>query len=349
MDQAKHELSSAELASLLNQPSRGSSGHRQQPFGHSLAPPSSVPVAATGSTVDLTDCRNHFERWATNLQSELSTVLHTEVHVHLSDLDESTYAEFVLRMDNPTCLQILKSSLVPRKSFLELHPTVLFPLIDRMLGGGSRPSQIVRRPLTDIESRLVARLTSRILATFNRTIKSSVDFQFESERVENNPKRQRYAPADDCLVTAQLQLEMDNGAGPIRIGIPADAFCTRNATSSSESRDAANLEDTTRRLTAGPSTAVKTTIADPPQESSTDQGFSHPESEMDDPATVSVIVARTQRTLSLIESLEVGDILTTDVPQGEPAEVLVDSRPQYRASIGNQADHKAVQIIGDYK
>lgn len=325
VDEDKDCLSAGELESLLQEAgtSSGSNVCQTTPEPGCAAPPSGQPLVQPGdfSVERLAGLRKHFERFASRLQAELSSLLRTELHVHLSDLDDSTYAEFILRMDNPTCLQILRSSAVERKGFLELHPTVLFPLMDRMLGGGSRPSQIVRRPLTDIELRLVTRLTSRILNVFAETSDTHEPLQFSSERVETDPKRQRYAPADDPLVTVQLQIEMSHGSGPIRLGVPAEVMQTKEA-GNDHAADASPIQHPIPSAMAG---------AKPPG----------PE----DPVALSVVVARTTKPLDEIDSIKIGDVLITEVPSGQPAEVLIDGQKHYLAAIGNQADYKAVQIL----
>ncbi len=36
---------------------------------------------------------------------------------------------------------------------LDINPSILYPIIDRLLGGGRDPTPITRRPLTEIELR----------------------------------------------------------------------------------------------------------------------------------------------------------------------------------------------------
>lgn len=331
VDQDKEQLSTEELESLLQKDASFQRGDCT-----AISAPGCVSQSTNGLLTDsgnsssewLMGLRMQVERFAARLQVEFHSLLKTDLQVHLSDLEESTYAEFILRMDNPTCLQILRSSELARKGFLELHPAILFPLMDRMLGGGSRPSQIVRRPLTDIELCLVSRITNRVLDVFAGTLNMQRPLRFVSEKIENNPKRQRFAPADDPLVIVQLQIELSQGSGPVRLGIPAVAMQPMEIDNGTVSQLRAE------KIPMSPAECCMST-----KESEVAR------QDPDDPVSLSVVVARTTKPFVKIDSIKIGDVLMTEVLKNEPAEVLINGQLHYLASIGNQGGRKAVKIL----
>jgi flagellar motor switch protein FliM len=98
-----------------------------------------------------------------NFGAALSTLLRSIVDVKLTSVDQLTYSEFVFSLENPTCFNVLRADPLEGHLILDLNPTILYPIIDRLLGGGREPGVPARRPLTEIELRLVGRITSLFL------------------------------------------------------------------------------------------------------------------------------------------------------------------------------------------
>src|SRR2546429_4347032 len=100
------------------------------------------------------------EAFGRNFGAALSALLRTIVEVKLTSVDQLTYSEFVFSLENPTCFNVLSAEPLEGQLVLDINPSILFPVIDRMLGGGKEASTQSRRPLTEIELRLVGRVTS---------------------------------------------------------------------------------------------------------------------------------------------------------------------------------------------
>ncbi len=98
------------------------------------------------------------------LGAALSSMLRSIVEVKLISVDQLTYSEFVFSLENPTCFNLLESSGLDGHMILDINPSIIFPFVDRLLGGGreERPN-IPNRPLTDIEIRIVSRITDLAL------------------------------------------------------------------------------------------------------------------------------------------------------------------------------------------
>ena len=73
----------------------------------------------------------------------------------LTSVDQLTYSEFVFSLENPTCFNLLKAEPLEGNLILDINPSILYPIIDRLLGGGKEAGPLARRPLTEIELRLV--------------------------------------------------------------------------------------------------------------------------------------------------------------------------------------------------
>src|SRR5262245_12046200 len=92
-------------------------------------------------------------KFARAAASMLSVMARTKVQVDLGHIGQRTYAELIRGLQNPTCL-FLVYCLPERLPFvLEIKPAVLFPLLERILGGrGDLPAAgPAARPMTRIE------------------------------------------------------------------------------------------------------------------------------------------------------------------------------------------------------
>ena len=78
----------------------------------------------------------------------LSGMLRTIVEVKLISVDQLTYSEFVFSLENPTCFNLLRAETLDGHLILDLNPSIIFPIVDRLLGGGRTTGQsFPRRPL----------------------------------------------------------------------------------------------------------------------------------------------------------------------------------------------------------
>ena len=95
------------------------------------------------------------EAFGRNFGASLSALLRTIVELKLTSVDQLTYSEFVFSLENPTCFNLINATPLEGQLILDINLSLLFPIIDRLLGGGNDASAAVRRPLTEIELRLV--------------------------------------------------------------------------------------------------------------------------------------------------------------------------------------------------
>src|SRR5262245_47155579 len=128
------------------------------------------------------------EGFSRNFGAALSGLLRSIVEVKLTSVDQLTYSEFVFSLENPTCFNLLKAEPLEGNLILDINPSILYPIIDRLLGGGKDSTPPARRPLTEIELRLVARITSLFLEEMRRAWVNVVELKPSVERVESNPQ-----------------------------------------------------------------------------------------------------------------------------------------------------------------
>ena len=88
----------------------------------------------------------HFmhDRFARNFSSSLSAYLRTITEVNLVSVEQLSYQEFLLSVPDPTCFNAISIKPLEGALALEVNPTLVFPIIDKMLGGPGEPLKQLR-------------------------------------------------------------------------------------------------------------------------------------------------------------------------------------------------------------
>ncbi len=261
------------------------------------------------------------EGFGRNFGAALSALLRSIVEVKLTSVDQLTYSEFVFSLENPTCFNLLRAAPLEGNLILDINPSILYPIIDRLLGGGRETGPLARRPLTEIELRLVSRITGLFLIEMHRAWENVVDLELSVERVESNPQLVQIVPPNEVVVLISFELTIGDLRGMMNLCIPFNSIERIGSKLSSNSW-----------VTYGKRQASPESIK---QISHSLQG-----------SLVELVVhlAETTITTSDMIGLRVGDIITTDKDTRSPIAVSIEGVPKFNARPGAHKGHKAIQI-----
>jgi len=261
------------------------------------------------------------EGFGRNFGAAMSALLRTIVEVKLTSVDQLTYSEFVFSLENPTCFNLLRAEPLEGNLILDINPSVLYPIIDRLLGGGKQSGPLARRPLTEIELRLVSRITALFMIELRRAWENVLELEISVERVESNPQLVQIVPPNEVVVLVSFELTLGDVRGMMNLCIPFNA-----------------IERFSSKLTAnswvGYSRAGATT------------GTIETISSRLDGSRVGLVVTLAEssiRTADLI-GLRVGDIITTDHDCHQSLDVAVEGVTKFRAKPGAYKGHKAIEV-----
>ncbi len=262
------------------------------------------------------------EGFGRNFGAALSALLRTIVEAKLTSVDQLTYSEFVFSLENPTCFNLVNADPLEGQLILDINPSILFPIIDRLLGGNTTSSPPARRPLTEIELRLVARITDLFLKEMKHAWENVVQLDLSVERVESNPQLVQIIPANEVVVLISFELIVGDTRGMVNLCIPFNSIerISNKLTSdnwASYSKRPATAESI-RNLT--------TRIAEAPVE-------------------VAVELAKTKIATSDLIGLRVGDIIASEKDVSQPLVVAVEGRAKFHARPGQCKGRKAIEVI----
>src|SRR5262245_17303286 len=164
------------------------------------------------------------EGFGRNFGAALSALLRSIVEVKLTSVDQLTYGEFVFSLENPTCFNLLRAEPLEGNLILDINPSILYPIIDRLLGGGKDVGPISRRPLTEIELRLVGRITGLFLDELKHAWEGVLPLKLSVDRVESNPQLVQIVPPNEVVVLISFELTLGELRGMINLCIPFNAI-----------------------------------------------------------------------------------------------------------------------------
>lgn len=262
------------------------------------------------------------EGFGRNFAAGLSAMLRSMVEVKLTSVDQLTYSEFIFSLENPTCFNLLKAEPLEGHLILDINPSILYPIIDRLLGGGREGTSLARRPLTEIELRLVSRITSLFLDELHHAWENVLNLDLEVIRVESNPQLAQIVPPNEVVVLISFELAISDVRGMMNLCIPY------NAIERISGKLSANSWVTYGRRSATPETIESI--------SQTLRGSL---------VSMHARLATTRITAGELLALRVGDIITTTKDVHSPLLITVEGVPKFRAGPGAFKNHKAIRIL----
>lgn len=262
------------------------------------------------------------EGFGRNFAAGLSAMLRSMVEVKLTSVDQLTYSEFIFSLENPTCFNLLKADPLEGNLILDINPSILYPIIDRLLGGGREGTALARRPLTEIELRLVSRITNLFLEELRHAWENVLSLDLEVIRVESNPQLAQIVPPNEVVVLISFELAIGDVRGMMNLCIPYNA-----------------IERISGKLSANSWVTYGRRAATPETMESISQNL------RSSLVAIDVRLATTRITAGELLALRVGDIITTNKDIRSPLLVNVEGVPKFRASPGAFKNHKAIQVV----
>ncbi|MGD9722163.1 MAG: flagellar motor switch protein FliM [Pirellulales bacterium] len=323
---ADDSLSPAEMGILLSAGKTAPAARRgAQPPPHHLALPGAPFTRADSRPRErqpsdglpesaLARLRLPHQRFAVAAGSALSNMLRCRCEVRAATVQQHSYGEFVRGVESPTCVAVLRAAPLPGEMALEVPLGLLFPMLDRLLGGGREAGPVERRPLTKIEGRLATRLCGALAEQWSQAWREMAQVECSVDRVEGDPRAAQLVLPTEVVVVMTYELSMPGASGRMTLCIPAAVL--RLVVS-------ARREPATRGESKG----------------------CDPSSPADSKVKLVAQLAPSGIAAAEMLKLAVGDIITTNHDVNAPLELRVDGVPTFLVRPGVAQGHKAVQIV----
>ncbi len=261
------------------------------------------------------------EGFCRNFGASLSAFLRTIIEVRVATVEQLTYSEFIHSLPNPTCFNLLSAHPLEGQMCMEISPLIIYPVIDRLLGGSNNDLFIPQRPLTSIEWRLVGKITDRALQSLNEAWSNLVEVEFEVPAVESNPHLVQIVAPNEVVVVIGFELKMGPRAGTMSLCIPFNV-----------------VEPVMGKLAAQSWLSYKKKGVNSEQLGKIQHNIAS--------ATVELKAFLAETTIALrdLMTLQPGDLLMADKNANEDLKILVEGKTKYAGRLGRFRKNKAIRI-----
>jgi flagellar motor switch protein FliM len=261
------------------------------------------------------------EGFSRNFGASLSGFLRAIVDVKLVSVDQLTYSEFVFSLENPTCYAILTCAPLDGHVVVEINSSIVYPIIDRLLGGGSTSVHIPSRPLTEIETRLIRRVLEHLVSDLRSAWSIVLPVNFQLDRIESNPQLVYIVPPNEVVVLVSVEIAIADLRGMINLCIPFNV-----------------IEPVMNTLAANTWVTYARHHKDQGKQDVVLRGLGTA------PVELIAYLGETTLTARDVVHLHVGDLIMIDKPADSEVLISVGNQPKFRAEPAQYRGRLAVRL-----
>ena len=250
---------------------------------------------------------NLHDNFARLLSSTFSGAMRAVVDVDTAFVDQTTYAEFIMSLSNPSCSYQFTLGPTNGQAIIDFAMPVVFGFVDRTFGGKGSPKGVEPRTLTPIEVGVIHRITKRVIEDLEATWEPILQVRATDIELETNPEFMQITAASEIVVLIAFEVNSTNAKGLVSLCYP---FFT--------------LESILPRL--GQQSYVRSSRANR-NELIQQNNLRLNKTFM----PVTAELGRTQISLGEARTLRPGDIICSDTPKTGAVVVFVEEEPKFLA------------------
>ena len=158
---------------------------------------------------------------ARNLASSLGAYLRAYVTVSLVSVEQLSFGEFLQYLPTPTCISSIGMKPMEGNSVLELNPSLVFPMLDTLLGGTGAAIAEATREITEIERSIVEGVVRIILHDLREAWAPVAELTFTVEATETQPQLMQILSPNEAIVAIGFEITMGEARGMMNFGVPS--------------------------------------------------------------------------------------------------------------------------------
>ncbi len=265
------------------------------------------------------------EAFARHFGTALSSFIRTIAEIDIISVKQASFSEYINAVPNPTAMTVFSFEPLRGNCVLEINPTIIFPIIDRVLGGPGNPLS-KERELTDIEQVVVGKLAVKALDSLKDAWDRVIQVTPEIVNKETNPQFvQLVAPSEMCLLI-KFNVKVKEHRGTMSICFPylvLEAVVNKLSTqkwftTSDQGAGGEHSENIKRRLN---NTEVP----------------------------IIVHVGKTTLTTGQVLVLKTGDVIPLNTSVNSQLDVFIENKKKFGGRPGVHSKRKAVMITTVYQ
>jgi flagellar motor switch protein FliM len=161
------------------------------------------------------------DSFARNLASSLGAYLRAYVVVHLVSVEQLSFAEFLQDLPTPTCISTIGMKPLDGNAVLEINPSLVFPILDILLGGSGKSAMKEFREITEIEQSIIEGVLRIVLHDLTETWRPVAEINFSIEAMETQPQLIQILSPNEAIVAIGFEITTGENRGMMNFGIPS--------------------------------------------------------------------------------------------------------------------------------
>ena len=259
------------------------------------------------------------ENFTRSFASSLSGYLRTFVAINLISVEQSSISEVLRTVESPTTIVPLRIQPIKGTALVELKSNLVFPVIEMLLGGTAKKSEIVSRETTEIERSILDGVLRLMMRDLHVSWLSIADIEFELENYLSVPELFQLLPPNEAMLAIGMEVEIGSHRGILNLWIPSIIIkmLRQKAHSTSSARKTQSGEVEQRRiLNLVRSARIEVDF------------------QMNGPKML----------LKDLIAIQPGDVIAFDYPVAKPVNVLMNKTLKFNGHIVSSGNKRALQI-----
>ena len=263
---------------------------------------------------------NLHDNFARMLNSTFSGAMRAVVDVDTAFVDQTTYAEFIMSLSNPSCSYNFTLGPTNGQAVIDFAMPLVFAFVDRNFGGKGSSQGVEARQLTPIEIGVINRIVKRVIEDLEATLEPILRVEITDIELETNPEFMQITAASEIVILLAFEVNSANASGLVSLCYPfftLESILPRLGQQSYVRTNRMNQEELLRQNNLR---LQKTNVP------------------------IRAELARGMATFRSLQDLQVGDVLTMDTEIDEPTVLYVNDEPKFVGKPGRVGRKSAVQI-----
>ncbi|MSS72988.1 MAG: flagellar motor switch protein FliM [Candidatus Latescibacteria bacterium] len=254
------------------------------------------------------------------LASSFSSLQRAVIETDIAFVDQTTYAEFIMSLSNPSCSYVFTIEPLGGPAILDFSLPVAYSFIDRQFGGKGTTPMGESRTLTSIERSVMSKVVQRTMEDLEATWEALLKIQISDAELETNPEFMQVAAPSDTMILIAFEVNSQHASGLVNLCYP---FFT--------------LEPVMKLL--NPKTWVNR------EKGRRESEREHRLAQLAGvKAPVRAVLGKVEIPFGDVLNLRVGDVVKLDTEIKDPTVVFVGSKPKFLGHPGLSGRHRAVRI-----
>jgi flagellar motor switch protein FliM len=160
------------------------------------------------------------ESFCRTASSALSAELRASFELAVAGSEQLPYGAAMADADQDSLLAVLNVKPLDTEVAMLIEMPLALRLVDRLLGGGGKPRDVISDSLTDLEVVIVKRAVQSIVEPLSATWLDLADVSFEIGSMQTSPMTFQLVPPSEPVLMLHLETRLDGLVSPIVLCMP---------------------------------------------------------------------------------------------------------------------------------